>query len=570
MKNKLVADILNRVADILEFQDVEFKPQAYRKVALAVESLTEDIADVYNRGELENIPGVGKHIAEKVSEIIEKGKSGYYEKLKKEVPIDLESLGEIPFLGIKKIQVLYQKLGVKTVADLEKALQDHKVRELPGFGEKTEMVLLKGIEVIRTRPRRFLYAQVVLIVNDVLQRLGKSSLVKRVEVAGSFRRGKETVGDLDFLVISSSPSKVMDLFVTLPGVVEVLSKGTTKSSVRLENGLSIDLRVVVEKEFGSAMNYFIGNKEHNVALRKFALSKGYTLSEYGLFTVKKKRWIAGRTENEIYDKLGMNYIEPELRENRGEIAVALKRTLPSLVAKKDIRGVFHNHSTWSDGNDSLLAMAQKAEQMGFEFVSFNDHYGHIGITNPLNEKRLVNHLAEIEIVRKKVGIRVFSGVEIDIFKDGTLPLSRAKLRALDVVVASVHVGLSMSENEMTKRVCTAMENYPIHILGHPMDRILNVREPLSLRLDDVFDTARRNNVFLEINAAPQRMDLSGMEIKSARDKGCLFALSTDAHDVRGLEAYSYGVLSARRGWLEKKDVLNCWNLKKIEKRFWKS
>ena len=565
MKNLLIAKILNNIADILELQGVEFKPQAYRKAALSVEGLAEDIQEIYERGGLQKIPGVGEKIAEKIEEIIKTGKLQYYETLKKEIKIDIEALNGISGLGPKKIKILYQKLNVKNVKDLETVIKNGKLQQLEGFGEETAKNLLKGIEFFKTNPKRFLYAQALPIVNHIIEKLKQNPAIDKIEVAGSFRRGKETVGDLDILVSSKQPEKVMDTFVSLPDVKDILAHGTTKSSIRLSNGLQVDLRVVKDNEWGAALLYFIGSKEHNVELRKLALSKGYTLNEYGLYALKGKKWIAGKTQEEIYRKLGLDHIEPELREDTGEIKAAQEHTLPNLITVKDIQGVFHNHSTWSDGQNSLLEMAQKAEQLGFKFISFNDHYGHVGITNPLNEKRLAGYLKEIEKVRKKVGIRVFSGVEIDILKDGTLPLSAAKLKQLDVVVASVHVALKMTEAEMTKRVCSALENYPINILGHPTDRLLNIREPILLNLEKVFETAARRGVFMEINASPARMDLDGMKIKSALQAGCQFALSTDAHAVDHLAGYPYGVLMARRGWLEKKDVVNCWDVKKIEK-----
>ena len=565
MKNQLIVKILNNIADILELQEVQFKPIAYRRAAQSVESLSEDIEEIYKRNELEEIPGVGKHIAEKIAEIIETGKLKYYEKLKKEVKVDIEKLNEIPSLGPKKIKVLYQKLGVKDLADLEKVLKQHKVRELEGFGEKTEQTLLQGIELLKKRPARFLYMHATPIVEMITKTLKRHDFVKSVEVAGSYRRGKETVGDIDLLVISSQPDKVMDVFTSMKDVKEVLAKGETKSSVRLSSGMQVDLRVVQEKEFGSALLYFIGNKEHNVELRKLALKKGLTLNEYGLFTVKGKKWVAGRTQEEIYQKLGMRFLEPELRENRGEIEAAQKGRLPSLVTTKEVKGVFHNHSTWSDGNNSLLEMAQKAEELKLKFISFNDHFGPVGITNPLTEKRLGKYLQEIKKVQKKVGIRVFSGVEIDILKNGTLPLAVKKLKELDVVVASVHVSLKMDAKEMTQRVCHALANYPVAILGHPTDRLLGMREPLQLTLDKVFDAAKEHNVFLEINGAPKRMDLSGENVHAALKQGCKFALSTDAHEANHLQFYPLAVNMARRGWAEKKDVLNCWSLPKVEK-----
>ncbi|MDP3698233.1 MAG: DNA polymerase/3'-5' exonuclease PolX [Nanoarchaeota archaeon] len=565
MKNQLIVKILNNIADILELQEVEFKPVAYRRAAQSVESLSEAIEDVYEKGKLEDIPGVGRHIGEKIAEIIETGKLKYYEKLKREVKIDVEALNEIPSLGPKKIKMLYQKLGVRDVKDLEKALKQHKVRGLEGFGEKTEETLLHGIELLKKRPSRFLYIHALPIVEMITKNLQRNDFVKRVEIAGSFRRGKETVGDLDFLVVSSQPKKVMGVFTGMKEVKEVLAKGETKSSVRLSNGLQVDLRVVAKKEYGAALLYFIGSKEHNVELRKLALKKGWTLNEYGLTKLKDKKWVAGRTQDEIYQKLGLRFIEPELRENRGEIEASRQNKLPALITAKDIKGVFHNHTIWSDGNNTLLEMAQKAEELKLKFISFNDHFGHIGITNPLTEKRLGKYLQEIDKVQKKVGIKIFSGVEIDILKDGKLPLSPAKLRDLDVVVASVHVAITMKEKEMTKRVCDALNNYPVNILGHPLDRLLQEREALALNLDKVFETAQKNNAFMEINSSPKRMDLPGELVKSGVDAGCKFALSTDAHDVSHLAFYPLGVNMARRGWVGQKHLLNCWSLGKIEK-----
>ena len=565
MKNLEIAAILYGIADILELQGVDFKPQAYRKAARSIEALSEDIAETYEQGKLHEIPGVGESIAQKIEEIISTGKLQYYEQLKKKVKVNIEELHQIPTLGPKKIKILSQKLGIKNIHDLEKAVKAHKLVNMSGFGEESEKNILHGIEIFKNKPTRFLYFQARPIVQDITTRLRSCPFIQKVEVAGSFRRGKETVGDVDFVVISDEPEKVMEKCVSLPDVREIIARGEKKTSLRLSNAMQVDLRVFSAKEFGSAMNYFIGNKEHNVELRKIALKKGFTLSEYGLFTLKGKKWVAGRTEAEIYVKLGMEYIEPELRENRGEIKAALGHTLPDLVQLKDIKGVFHNHSLWSDGSSSLLGMAQKAEDVGFKFISFNDHFGNVGITHPLNEKRLLKYLQEIEKVRKKVNVCVFSGVEIDILKDGSLPLSVKKLRELDVVIASVHLGLKMSEAEMTTRVCSALENYPITILGHPTDRLLNVREPLSLNLEKVFSVAQRRNTFLEINSSPFRLDLSGEQIKSALEQGCKVALSTDAHSPPELSHYNYGVMMARRGWAEKKDILNCWDLKKIEK-----
>ncbi len=565
MKNLEIAKILDNIADILELQGVEFKPRAYRNAARGVENLSEDIADVHKRGELEEISGVGQSIAEKIAEYLDTGKLKYYEQLKKQTKVNVEELNLIPGLGPKKIKLLYDQLKIKNIHDLEKAVKQHKLQQLPGFGEETEQNFLRGIQFVKTKPQRILYAHVQPIVEDICSQFRKYPFVKKIEIAGSFRRGKETVGDLDFLAVSDQPEKVMQLFTSLSDLKEVLAHGPTRSSIRLTNNLQIDLRVVKEKEWGSALMYFIGNKEHNIELRKLALSKGYTLSEYGLFKLKGKQWLAGRTEDEIYHKLGLDYIEPEMRENNHEINSSQKHKLPKLITAKDIQGVFHNHTKWSDGSNSLLEMTQAAEKMNFKFISFNDHYGHIGITNPLDEKRLNGYLKEIETVRKKTNLRIFSGIEVDILKDGTLPLPKSKLNQLDVIIGAVHLATKMSETEMTARVCSALENFPIHILAHPTNRLLNTRDGMLINLEKVFQTAKNNNVFLEINSSPERMDLSGENIHAALKLGCKFALSTDAHESHQLPCYNFGVNLARRGWLTKNALLNCWNLNKIEK-----
>ncbi|MDP3639924.1 MAG: DNA polymerase/3'-5' exonuclease PolX [Nanoarchaeota archaeon] len=581
MKNLEIVQILNNIADILEIQGVEFKPNAYRRAARSIEGLAEDIAEVAGRGELRNIPGVGESIAEKIEEFIKTGKLRYYEQLKKQVKVNVEELNAIPTLGPKKIKLLYEKLHITDVADLKKALLKKKLQTLPGFGDETVKNLQKGIELLEKRPQRFLYAQALPLALDIARKLRQSKAVEKVDIAGSFRRGKETVGDLDFLAISKKPEEVMQRFTSLPDIDTVLAQGTTRGSVRFRNGLQADLRVLKEKEFGSALLYFTGSKDHNIELRKLAISKKWTLSEYGLFRVKSqkskisgeleptvqtnKKWLAGRTEEEVYKKLGLSFIEPELRENTGEIAAAQQKKLPKLITAKDVQGMFHNHTTWSDGNASVLEMAKKAEELQFRFLSFNDHYGHIGITNPLNERRLAGYLKAIEQAQKKTNVRLFSGVEIDIQKDGSLPLSRKKLQELDVVIASVHISTKMPEKEMTQRVVSALENYPVNILGHPTDRLLMQREPLALNLEKVFATAKRQNVFLEVNGSPGRMDLPGEQVKAALHAGCKIALSLDAHDPNHLGYGPFALQMARRGWAQKKDVLNCWALPKMEK-----
>jgi len=563
MKNLEIARILNNLADILELQEVRWKPQAYRKAAQSLESLSEDVAELAKGDKLQDIPGVGEHIAAKIVEYLTTGKIKAYEKLKKKVKVDIAALNEVPGLGPKKIKLLYNKYGVKNVSDLQKLIQQKKIPQIPGFGKKTEELLTEGIKFVKSKPQRFLYIQAYPLVEKILSDFRKLSAVQKIEVAGSFRRGKETVGDLDFLVISNKPDQVMKHFNSLSDIKKVVSKGITRSSILLQNNLQIDLRVVKEKEFGSALLYFIGNKQHNVALRKLALKKGYTLSEYGLFKLKGKQWVAGRTEEEIYTKLGLQFIPPEIRSNTGELEAAAKKKLPQLVTK--VNGYFHHHTTYSDGNNSLLGMAQKAEQLKLKFISFNDHYGPLGIYHPLDEKKLSAYLKEIEKVRTKVNLKIFSGVEVDILKDGTLPLPSKKLNQFDVVIAAVHASTKQSSEQMTKRICAALENYPINILAHPTDRLIQKRPSLNLDLSKIFDCAKQNDVFLEVNCSPYRMDLNGENVKSAISAGCKLAIGTDAHDLSQLDFAHFGLNMVRRGWAEKKDVLNCWSLPKINK-----
>lgn len=568
MKNLEVARILNLIGDILELQGIEFKPRAYQKAARAIEGLTEEVEEIYRskglKG-LDEIPGVGKSIAEKIEEFIKTGKIRKYEELKKKVPIELEELGRVPGLGPKKIRLLYQKLGVRNLRDLEKAIKEHKLRKMAGLGEVTEENLGKGLELVKKSGGRMLLGQAYPIAKEIKEYLSRVPGVSRVEMAGSFRRGKETVGDLDILAISAQPKKVMDAFTAMPEAKEVVAKGTTKSVIRLNNDLEIDLRVLKEREFGAGLLYFIGNKQHNIALRKLALSKGYTLSEYGLFRLKGKKFVGGRTETEIYKKLGMDYIEPEMRENTGEIKAALERRLPKLVSLKEVKGDFQLHSRWSDGANTIKEIAGEAEKRGLKIIAITDHVGHLGITHSLKGKRFEQYLKEIDKINKSSRITVLKGAEIDIDKKGRLMAAKGMLKKLDLVLGAVHLGFKGGEKEQTKRICSALENYPINILAHPSGRKIGEREPLALKMEKVFETAREREVFLEIDGTPERMDLKDVLVKAGKEFGCRFSLGSDAHIAGKMENLKFAVINARRGWLEKKDILNCWNWQKIKK-----
>ena len=565
MKNQEIAQVLFHIAGLLEMQGVPFKPRAYQKAARTVESLSEDIAEVWKRGGLEELPGIGASIAEKIGELLKTGRLRYYEQLKKQMPMDVDALMGVPGLGPKRIKLLYDQLGIKNLAGLEKAAQQHRIREIEGFGAKVEEDILKGIAIAQQRGTRFLLGYAMPVAEELRSRLAALKSVAQVEIAGSYRRKQETIGDLDILVTSAKPQEAMDFFVKMPEVAEVLAHGATKSAVRLRNGLQIDVRVLKENEYGSALQYFTGNKEHNVALRKIALSKGYTLSEYGLFALKGKRWVAGRTEEEIYRKLGLQLMEPELRSNTGELEAAAKGKLPMLLAYGQAKGDFQTQTEWSDGADSIEALARYAQQSGLKFVAITDHVGQLAITHALDEKRLVKQMQEIDKLNGKLDIRIFKGAEVDILKNGRLALSRKLQKQLDVVLGSVHLATKMAEQEMTKRICTAMEQDRVHVLAHPTGRLIQQREPYAVNLERVFDCAKRTGTFLEINGQPERLDLKDTHIRAAKEAGCRFAISTDAHAKSQLQYLELGVAMARRGWLEAKDVLNTCSVKEIEK-----
>src|SRR3989344_5602319 len=535
-KNSHVAAILYEIADLLEIQDVQWKPQAYRKAAQTIESLPEDIAEVAHQGlkKLEELPGVGKNIAEKIEELVKKGKLGYLEKLKKQIPIDVGQLMQIEGLGPKTIKRLYKR-----------------------------------------GPERFLLGHVAPLADEIVQTLKRVPGVQDAIVAGSFRRGKETVGDLDILITSTQPKTVMEKFITLKGVDKVLAHGDTKSSIRLENGLQIDARVVEKNQYGSALQYFTGSKEHSIALRKIALKKGLTLSEYGLFKIrgktKSKKLLVSKTEEEVYAKLGMQCPPPEMRENLGEIELAQKHKLPKLVEWKDLHGDFQTQTNWSDGAHSMEEMARKAQELGWKFMVITDHVGGIGIVHPLDEKRLAKQGAEIDKLnnkfeQNKLDFHLFKGAEVDIKANGELALSKEACKKLDVVLASIHSSFRMPNGDMTQRICHAIENYPVHVLAHPTARNIPERDPIDFDLEKVFQTAKDQSVYLEINGQPKRMDLKDSHVQLARELGCEFVISSDAHSKDQLTYLRYGLLTARRGWLQKSYILNTHTVAQTEKQ----
>ncbi len=601
--NSEIAKILYEISAYLEMDGVAFKPRAYEKAAEDVESLSEELDDLYRKGglrALENIPGIGASIGEKIEELIKTGKLKYYEGLKKKIPVDLPDLLKIEGLGPKKIKSLYEKLKIKNIKDLEKAIAAGKIKKLEGFGEKSEQNILRGLEFLKKSGGRFLLGYIILLVNDIAKRLKSLKEVQRLDVGGSIRRRKETVGDGDILIVSDKPRPVMDYFVNMPEVDHILAHGETKSSVKLKNGLEIDLRVVRPESYGAALAYFTGSKDHNIQMREMAIKKGWKLNEYGLFKkipnpksqipnksqnpkTKGKNvrdqglkindsWeqISAMTEESLYKALGMDYIEPELREMNGEIETALDHKLPKLIRYDDLRGDLQVQTNWTDGSASIEEMARAAIKNGLEYIVITDHTKRLAMTHGLDEKRIQQQWKEIDQVNKKIqkegtNFVILKGTECDILKDGSLDLPDDILKKLDVVGVSVHSLFNLPEKEQTERIITAMKNPNVDILFHPTGRLIQKREPYSVDMSVIIQMAKETGTVLEIDAFPERLDLKDEYIRMAVKAGVKLSIDSDAHDPSHFPVLQYGIAQARRGWAEKKDIINAWPLNKMKK-----
>jgi DNA polymerase (family 10) len=567
MKNAEVARILRNISILLDMGDVQFKPRAYEKAALSIEGMEEDVEELYAKGGLKvlkQIPGVGESIAEKIEELITTGKLAYYEELRKKAPVDLETLSGIEGLGPKKIKVLWQKLGVKSMDDLEKAALEHKISGLPGFKKKSEENILKGIEFAKKNTGRYILGFTLPLIREIEGRLKKRPEVKNVVAAGSVRRMKETIGDVDFLVVSDEPDVVADFFVSMPEVIQVLEKGKTKTSVKFKIGLNADVRVLPEESFGAALQYFTGNKPHNIELRRIAQKKGWKLSEYGIF--RKDKQIAGRTEEEVYEKLGLKWIPPEMRENTGEIEAAKKGELPNLIGYEDLKGDLQVHTNWTDGQNSIEEMAEQAKKSGLEYVVVSDHTKYLAMTGGLDEKGLLEQRKEIDQVNQKLaGFTVLQGAEVNILKDGELDVPDTALKSLEVVSVAVHSHFNMAKEEMTKRVMKAVENPNVDIFLHPTTREIRKREPIQLDLEAVMDAAKDCGTILDIDSYPDRLDLKDEHIKKAIQRGAKLGISSDSHSTVHFHYLELGIAQARRGWATAKDVVNTRKLDDFKK-----
>ncbi len=566
MKNQEVADLLNRIADVLEILEEQFKPQAYRRAAQVVETLSHNIEDFKDTKALTELPAIGLGIAEKIHEYLETGKSAYYDTLKKKIPVDIDELLNIEGIGPKKIKVLYKKLKITNRSQLESAAKEHKIQKLEGFGAKSEQAILDAIGFSKESGNRMLLSVAWQHADEIVDSLKRKKCVELIEVAGSIRRRKETIGDIDILAVSKKPEDAMNIFTQLPDVKKVLAHGETKSSIMLNDGVQVDLRIVEKNSWGSALNYFTGSKNHNIALRQLAIKKTWKLSEWGLFD-KSEKQIAGKTEEELYKKLGLKYIEPELREMTGELEASQKNKLPNLISLNDIKSDFQMHSTWSDGANSIAEMANAAHALGYHSIAITDHVGSLVVAGSMNKARILQQWKEIDKLNKTSPIQILKGAEVNIKADGSLDLEASLLPGFDVVLISLHSALKQPRATMMARLEKAFSHDHVHIFAHPSGRQINERPGADFDYQKLFDFAKQHNIILEINAQPKRLDLADIHAKAAIEASCTLSIGTDSHTADSLQLMKYGVSVARRAWAEKENIINTFTTKKLNKVF---
>jgi DNA polymerase (family 10) len=563
VKNREIAGILYQMAELLELHaENRFKIIAYSRAARAIESLTEDIEQVCRDGRLEGIPGVGKAIAGKIKEYLRTGRIQSHQDLLADTPQGLAELLQISGLGPKTVFMLHEKLDITNLDELEKAAREHSIRRLPRMGVVREKNILKSIERYRKRSNRILYSTAESIVDEILTYLGGIEGLEHATAAGSYRRRKETVGDIDILATAARPEEIVAAFVKMPLVEEILAKGPTKASVIMNDTIQVDLRIVEHRSYGTVLQYFTGSKEHNVSMRQLALDRGYSLSEYSLTRLANGQDLFFDQEEEVYQALGLQYIPPELREDRGEIEAALGGKLPRLVEAKDIRGDLHVHSIWSDGRASIIELAQAARSLGYEYIALSDHSPSVGIAGGIGREKMEEKIEAVAEANDSLeGITILMGAEVDIKADGSLDYPDDLLERMDVVVASVHMAQQQKERTITGRLISAIENQNVDIIGHPTGRIINQREPSDMDFHAVLEAAARAGTALEINAHPSRQDLNDVNARAAKEMGVQMSINSDAHDAGQLLAMKYGINVARRAWLEKKDLINAMDLK---------
>ena len=566
IRNGEIADMFEQLADLLEIREENpFRIRAYRNAARFIRGHARSMAELVEAGaNLDELPGIGEDLAGKIRTIVETGKLPLLEQVRAKVPPPLVEMTRIEGLGPKRAKALYGALRIRSLEDLQRAARSGRIRELKGFGARTEQLIGQRAARAASAERRLKLADAEETVAPLVAYFRSLEAVREVEVAGSFRRRRDTVGDLDVLVSASRAVAVMDGIVRYEDVAEVVAKGTTRATLRLRNGVQVDVRVVPPASFGAALHYFTGSKAHNIAVRRLAMAKGLKVNEYGVF--EGERRVGGRKEQEVFDAVGLPYIVPELREDRGEIEAAKKRRLPDLVELRDVRGDLHCHSRASDGRDSIEAMALAARERGYEYISINDHSRKVTVAHGLDRRRLLQQVAEIDRLNEKLrGIVVLKSVEVDILDDGSLDMPEEVLKELDFTVCAIHYGLNRSRVKQTERILRAMDNPYFTILAHPTGRLINAREPYDIDLERILEAARERGRILELNAHPDRLDLDDQACRMAREAGVQVAISTDAHRTADLDLMRFGIGQARRGWLEAKDVVNTRPLRELLK-----
>lgn len=566
ISNVEIASVFNQLADLLEINgENSFKIRAYRNAARTIENLGTDLRKMLEEGmDISQIPTIGEHIALKIAEIIKTGRLAKLERLKRAFPPHLLDLLKVEGIGPKRAKVLYRELNISSLDGLKKAAQKHQISALKGFSEKLEKKILKGTLLAKKEGKRFMYSVAEPYAEALEAYLKNFKGALQVIVAGSFRRRKETVGDLDILATSAHPALLIDYFVQYPDIREIISQGDTRSTVILKNALQVDLRCVEKESYGAALHYFTGSKSHNIAIRIMARDMGMKVNEYGVFRGEKK--IAGSTEEEVYRSVGLDYIEPELRESRGEHRAAKAGKLPKLITEEEIKGDLHMHSLYSDGHNTIEEMAEAARSRGYSYIALTDHSKHMAIVHGVDEKRLREEMEEIDRINETLkGITILKSIEVDILEDGSLALPDSALKELDLVVGAVHDKFNLSQKMQTQRILKAMDNPYFNILAHPTGRLIGEREPYKVNMKQLFEGVKQRGCFLEINAQPKRLDLNDVYTKRAKEAGIRFAISTDAHNAASLNYMKYGVYQARRGWLEKADVINTLSLGELKK-----
>lgn len=567
MISNKIAKIFEDLADMLEIKgENPFRIRAYRKVARNIRTLTNELEKFADEGRLDQIPGIGEGMKEKIYEILDTGRLQFYEELKSEIPPSLVKLLSVPGIGPKLAKKFYDELNIRDIEQLEKMAKEHHLAGLPGIKEKTEQNILKGIEMLKKGLERMNLGIALPIANEIVNQLSKLPEVKRISTAGSIRRRKETIGDIDILTTSSNSKKVMNTFINLPQVERVLVSGETKSSIVTFDGIHVDLRVVKPESYGAALAYFTGSKAHNIRIREIAMKNGLKINEYGVFDEKNNKKIAGENEEEIYQILDLPFIVPELREDRGEIEVAKNNNLPDLVELSEINGDLHVHTVWSDGGNSIEEMIKDAQKRGYKYLAICDHSQSLKIAGGLSEEKLVEQIEKIkELNEKYKNFTILAGSEVDIKADGSLDYPDELLKKLDIVVAAIHTRFRRSRYEMTKRIIKAIQNPHVNILAHPTGRLLGVRDAYEVDLDEILKVAKINKIALEINAFPERLDLNDINCRKAKEYGVMISINTDSHITNQLNYMALGVSVARRGWLEPENIINTKPIEQIIK-----